>query len=108
MLVADALDADEDTIGGPMAEQGILVHGGNHFIVNGPRPSLEQARKLLWEWEMPMPGRARADTSPWSICTSAFRENLTWAVVVEGDTSHSPAVTKLLNELAARAVEIVT
>jgi hypothetical protein len=89
--------------------QGLLVHGDNHFIVNGPMPDVQSARSLLWRWERPMLGGASADEpdlSEWSICTKAFRENLKWAMVVEGDAPPSEAVTKLLAELAAGGVVV--
>ncbi len=31
---------------------GILVHGDNHFIVSGPRPSLKVARELAEHWSI--------------------------------------------------------
>lgn len=84
---------------------GILVRGGNHFIVDGPLPSLARARSLMREWEMPQIGRA-AETGQWRIVTKAFREHLEWAVVLAGDCDRQPAVAQLLAELAARGVEI--
>lgn len=88
--------------------QGLLVHGDNHFIVNGPRPSAEQARALLRQWERPsLPPTPADPASPWSICTKAFREELQWAVAVESSEPHSPAAAQLLQELAARGVEIL-
>jgi hypothetical protein len=44
--------------------------------------------------------------APWHIVSKEFRENLQWAVVVPGDGEISPAVTKLLDELAARGIAI--
>lgn len=86
-------------------EQGLLVHGSNHFVVNGREPSAEIARALLREWEMPMLLRP-ADTrlEPWTICVKAFRENLTWAVVVATKV-YSPAVVQLA-ELRGRGVPV--
>jgi hypothetical protein len=89
-----------------MMVQGILVHGGNHFIVSGRRPSFGEARKLAWGWEMPMPGRPPADTSPWTIVTRAWREELAWAVVLRSDEPHSVAVAGLLEELRQRGVAV--
>lgn len=90
---------------------GILVHGDNHFIVNGPNPSARQARALAWNWERPTlesPKQSGPDLSAWSICTKAFREHLEWAVVIEGDGPHSDAVAQLLHELQARGIAIQT
>lgn len=42
---------------------------------------------------------------PWTIRTREFRENLQWAVHLEG-TPPSPAVAVLLEELAQRGVTI--
>ncbi len=86
-------------------EQGLLVHGSNHFIVNGPRPPLDDARLLVRKWEMPVPGIAPswpARLEAWSICRKAFRENLAWAIVLENGEPHSAAVEQLLAELTAR------
>jgi hypothetical protein len=88
--------------------QGLLVHRDNHFIVNGPEPPPDAARLLLRKWEMPTLGSAPewpAALDQWSICTRAFRENLTWAVVIQGG-SPSAAVATLLDELEARGVPI--
>lgn len=90
-----------------MIEQGLLVHGSNHFIVNGRRPSMLEARALARFWELPMPGAVLSPAlAEWSICTKAFRENLTWAVVLAGDAKPTEAVTVLLEELAGRGVGI--
>lgn len=88
-------------------EQGLLVHGSNHFVVNGREPSAEIARALLREWEMPMLLRpADERLGPWTICVKAFRENLTWAVVVAAEEAHSPAVVQLIAELRGRGVPV--
>ncbi|MCC6368218.1 MAG: hypothetical protein IT165_32230 [Bryobacterales bacterium] len=90
-------------------EQGLLVHGSNHFIVNGPRPPLADARLLVRKWEMPVPGAAPrwpAHLDAWSICRKALRENLRWAVVLQSGHPHSAAVEQLLAELRARGVAI--
>ena len=86
---------------------GILVHGGNHFITRGPTPDRETALALVRHWTLirigaPTPERL----ARWHIVTREFRENLQWAVVVPGDGEISPAVTKLLDELAARGIAI--
>ena len=88
---------------------GILVHGDNHFIVRGPKPNRATARELIRHWSVIQIG---AVTPPhlaaWSIRTREFRENLEWAIVVPGETEHSPAVVQLLDELRARGIRIAT
>jgi hypothetical protein len=87
---------------------GILVHGGNHFIVRGPLPSREEALRLARHWSIIRIGAITpAELSPWRISTKEFRENLEWAVVAPGEGDHSPAVKKLLAELACRGVRIL-
>jgi len=86
---------------------GILVHGDNHFIVDGPRPDRDTARALTRQWSI-----IRIDGAPpipgWTIRDKAFREDLGWAVIVSGDSAQSPAVSLLLTEMSARGVEIQT
>jgi hypothetical protein len=86
---------------------GILAHGDNHFIVNGPLPDRETALALVRHWSVI---RIGATTPPaldrWRIVNKAFRENLEWAVVVPADRDLSPAVTTLLAELSARGIVI--
>ena len=86
---------------------GILVHGDNHFIVRGPRPDPETALSLARHWSIIQIG---ATTPPalaaWRISSREFRENLQWAVAVPGDGPISPAVSVLLDELAARGIVI--
>jgi hypothetical protein len=86
---------------------GILVCGDNHFIVNGPMPDQEAALALARHWSIIQIGQT---TPPhlrsWTIVTSAFRENLEWAVVVPGDGEVTPAVGQLLKELSARGIGI--
>jgi len=86
---------------------GILVHGDNHFIVRGPSPGRELALALARHWSVIQIG---ASTPPaldgWRIVTREFRENLEWAIIVPGNGATSPAVTKLLDELAARGIAI--
>ena len=86
---------------------GILVHGDNHFIVNGPLPSRGTALALVRHWSVIEIG-ATTPTSldGWKIVTREFRENLEWAVVVPGENEPSLAVRNLLDELAARGVAI--
>lgn len=82
---------------------GILVHGDNHFIVEGRRPSEEEAERLVKTWSLiqlgPFP-----ETPGWRLISKAFREELAWAVVVPGDVPHSEAVRTLLAELAERGI----
>jgi hypothetical protein len=86
---------------------GILVHGDNHFIVRGPMPDREMALALVRHWSLIQIG---ATTPPsldrWRIVSREFRENLGWAIVVQGDREMSPAVTSLLEELSARGIDI--
>ncbi|MEZ5352369.1 MAG: hypothetical protein R2762_07000 [Bryobacteraceae bacterium] len=87
--------------------QGILVHGSNHFIVNGPCPADADALALARRWEIPEIGRpAGAPWREWSLCTKAFREDLAWAVVLASESAVSAAVSTLLAELASRGVAI--
>lgn len=86
---------------------GILVHGDNHFIASGPLPDRGIALALIRHWSLIQIG---ATTPPplaqWKIISREFRENLAWAVVVPGDGETSPAVTRLLDELSARGINI--
>jgi hypothetical protein len=86
---------------------GILVQGDNHFIVRGPLPDRATALALVRHWSLIEIG---ATTPPrldrWSISTREFRENLTWVVVVPGDSEVSQAVKEMLRELSARGVAI--
>lgn len=86
---------------------GLLVHGDNHFIVDGPRPDRATALALVRHWSLIQIG---ATTPPalqaWSIVSRAFREDLAWAVVVPGETAVSTAVSTLLDEILARGVTI--
>jgi hypothetical protein len=85
------------------------VHGGNHFIVRGPRPDRATALALIRHWSVIQIGAATPpDLDQWRISSREFREDLTWAVVVPGDGAVSPAVEELLSELCARAVAIDT
>jgi hypothetical protein len=86
---------------------GILVHGDNHFVVRGPLPCRDISLALIRHWSLiQIGGTTPSELDGWRIITSEFRENLTWAVVVPGDTEISKAVTQLLNELSARGVRI--
>jgi hypothetical protein len=86
---------------------GILVHGGNHFIVRGPLPDDETALALARHWSVIQIGGATPPAlTEWRISSREFRENLIWAVIVPGDGEISPAVAELLNELSARGIAI--
>jgi hypothetical protein len=86
---------------------GILVHGDNHFIARGPLPDRETALALVRQWSLIKIGATAAPPlDGWSIVTRAFRENLEWAVVVPGERVTSPAVSQLLEEIAARGIVI--
>ena len=86
---------------------GILVYGDNHFIVRGPEPDDATAHELVRHWSMI---RIGAVTPPhleaWRISTREFREDLVWAVVIAGESEHSPAVVQLLDELRSRGIAI--
>jgi hypothetical protein len=86
---------------------GILVVGGNLFIVRGPFPDRETALALARHWSLIQIGQ----TTPialqrWSISTREFRENLEWAVVVPGDGEVTPAVAQLLEEVSAKGITV--
>jgi hypothetical protein len=86
---------------------GILVHGDNHFIAQGPLPNREVALALTRYWSLIQIGTTTpAPLDQWHIISREFRENLEWAVVIPGDDETSPAVTRLLNELSARGIII--
>lgn len=89
-------------------EVGLLVCGDNHFIVRGPRPTLQEALALARRWSVITIGSGIVATSerlPWRVSTRAFREELSWAVRVD-DSPPSEAVAQLLRELEQRGVEI--
>ena len=86
---------------------GLLVHGDNHFVVRGPFPSRAIALELVRHWSIIQIGATTpAALTPWRISTREFRENLEWAVVVPGDHAASPAVARLLEEMAGRGIVI--
>ncbi len=86
-------------------ETGLLAHGDNHHILDGPCPGAEDARRLVFELEYPDPLRAPwPKRGQWTVRTRAFREQLGWAVVVGGTDACGEAVRTLLKELAARGV----
>ena len=84
---------------------GILVHGGNHFIVRGPMPDRATAIALARHWSIiQIGGTTPPELDRWRISSREFRENLEWAVTVPGDGEISPAVAELLDELSARGI----
>ena len=86
---------------------GILVHGDNHFIVRGPEPDRATALELARHWSViQIGGMAAPHLDGWRISTREFREDLQWAVIVPGESAHSPAVAQLLDELWARGITI--
>jgi len=86
---------------------GILVHGDNHFIVQGELPDRETALALVRQWSVIQIGAVTpAGLERWRIVNRAFRENLEWAVVVRDESEMSEAVKALLGELAARGIAI--
>jgi hypothetical protein len=86
---------------------GILVHGDNHFIVRGPEPDRATALELVRHWSViQIGGMAAPHLDGWRISTREFREDLQWAVIVPGESEHSPAVVQLLDELRARGITI--
>lgn len=86
---------------------GILVHGDNHFIVRGPEPDRVIARELVRHWSVIRIGSVTPPhLAGWRISTREFREDLQLAIVVPGESDHSPAVRQLLDELSAREIPI--
>ena len=86
---------------------GILVHGDNHFIVRGVLPDRKTALALVRHWSIIRIGMTTPEAlSQWHISSKEYRENLSWAVVVRGESDVSPAVSQLLNELLGRGIAI--
>jgi hypothetical protein len=86
---------------------GILVHGDNHFIVQGPLPDRGTAHALAKHWSLiNIAGVTPESLRQWEIISRAFREDLEWAVIVPGDAEISPAVANLLEELSVRGIAI--
>ncbi len=84
---------------------GLLVHGDNHFIVDGPKPDRVVAEALIRCWSIIRIGaRQPPDLAEWNIVSKAFREDLKWAIIIPAATGIAPAVTELLDELAVRGV----
>ena len=86
---------------------GILVHGDNHFIVRGPKPSPRRVRELIRHWSVIIINATRPPhLEKWKISSNEFRENLEWAVCSDGEAGIQPAVAQLLEEMKARGVTI--
>ena len=86
---------------------GILVHGNNHYILSGPRPSEAEALEMARHWSVVRIGAPVSNAfGAWEIRTKEFRENLQWAVVVPGERETSPGGLELLAELSGRGIEI--
>jgi len=86
---------------------GILVHGDNHFIVRGPKPTPEQASALARHWSIiRIGGETPLELAGWRISNKEFREDLEWAVIVPAKGEMNPAVAILLDELKARGVAV--
>jgi hypothetical protein len=92
-----------------IAMAGILVHGNNHYILSGPRPTEAEALELARHWSIVRIGEPVSSTfGAWEVRTKEFRENLHWAVVVPGERETSPGVVELLSEIAKRGITIQT
>lgn len=93
--------------GGPQPT-GLLTHRDNHHILQGPCPTPDQARRLVFELEYPDPLRQPSPLrAQWVVVSRAFRDQLEWAVVVGAEERCGEAVRVLLKELAARGVQSV-
>jgi len=85
----------------------ILVHGNNHYISSGPRPTAGEAVALARNWSVVQIGELKSQKfRQWEIRNKEVRENLEWAVIMPGDRATSPGVLELLAQSAARGVEI--
>jgi hypothetical protein len=90
-----------------MVTIGLLIHGDNHFIVQGPVPARGVALELVNHWSLIQIGATTpSHLQHWTILSQAFREHLSWAVITPGDGDISPAVDTLLAEMAGRGVAI--
>lgn len=90
---------------------GVLVHGNNHFIVRGPLPGIEAARRLVARWSIIRIGSNVRPTEEqagghWQVSTKEFRENLEWAVVMAGESEPQEAILVLLGELRGRNIPV--
>ena len=86
---------------------GLLVHGDNHFIVRGPLPDRGTALELVRHWSLIRIGAVvPRHLEGWRISSKEVREDLQWAVMVQGEGDVSPAVAQLLAELRQRGIPI--
>lgn len=86
---------------------GLLVCGDNHFILQGPRPTREEAQALAAHFHLIRIGsETPVELRRWTIVTRAYREQLEWAAIAPGEAPHTGAVQRLLEELAARGVPV--
>lgn len=94
--------------GSPTARTvGLLVLGDNHLVLEGPKPDREQAVALATYWSLVRIGSSMPESlTRWTIVTKWVRERLDWAVIAPGDGARNPAITQLLDEIAARHIPI--
>ena len=86
---------------------GILVHGGNHFIVRGPKPDYATAAALARHWSIiTIGGTVAPELERWSIVNRAYREDLEWAICIENGEKIAEAVGQLLKELTDRGIGV--
>jgi hypothetical protein len=86
---------------------GVLVHGNNHFILGGPPPAEQDALALARHFSLIRIGEPSSPSfRAWHLRKKEFRENLGWAVMIQGDREPSAGVVELLAELSARGVTI--
>ena len=81
-------------------------------MIRGPKPEVEMARYLVRRWIFPSTEDLLGTSAPipaeWRITTSEFRENIEWAIELRVGSAVSKQVRQLLDEIAARGVEILT
>lgn len=89
---------------------GLIVCGDNHFLIRAPQPSAAEAQALVRRWTFPSIADLLGQSPPlppqYQISTREFREDITWALVLESPEPHSPAVAQLLSELIQRGIPI--
>ena len=90
---------------------GLLVYGDNHLVLRGPRPAQSEVREIVAHFGLSLaqirpPLDRSGEFREWRVSLREFREELAWAVVLPADSTVSPAVRQLLDELAAREIGI--
>ena len=87
-------------------QTGIFVVGSNHWILEGPQPTVQESVRIAQHWGVVRIGAESASAmfDKWKISRKALREDLTWAIVIESAETHSPAVIALLSELRSRGI----